>query len=122
MKRRAGLMAFYSGMVLMICSEAALATFRVAPEVPVERLLKNVAAYVKKNPKDPQGYYLLGRINALAFDRKVRKLRAMEKPLRGTAKLPWLDPWQGKLKHHLVDSIKNYRQALRAKPTALLAD
>ena len=56
MKRGAGLIAFYSGIVLMIW------------------------------------------INALAFDRKARKVRAREKPLRGTAKLPWLDPWQGKLK------------------------
>ncbi len=80
------------------------------------------------------GIVLMIWINALAFDRKARKVRAREKPLRGTAKLPWLDPWQGKreppekpltekqLKHHLVDSIKNYRQALRAKPTALSAD
>ena len=120
-------MAFYSGMVLMICSEAALATFIQAPEVPVERLLRNVRAYVKEKPKDPQGYYLLGRINALAFDRKARKVRAMEKPRRGAGKLPWLDPWQGnrkppekpltqkQLKQHLVDSIKNYRQAIELK-------
>lgn len=94
-----------------------------APEIPVERLLKNTAAYVQENPTDPQGYYLLGRINALAFVLKSDKLRAFER--RGRP-LPHLDPWQGRpaaktplkpeqLQKHVVDSIANFRKAIALK-------
>ena len=127
MKPRVSLDMFCAAIMLMMCSEHTFAMFAVAPEVPVERLLKNVTAYVQENPKNPQGYYLLGRINALAFDRKARKVRAQEKPRTGAGKLPWLDPWQGKpkpdekpltekqLQKHLIDSIKNYHKAIKLK-------
>jgi hypothetical protein len=41
----------------------------IGQPVPIPRLLDNVGKYVAKNPKDPQGYYTLGRIHSLAFAR-----------------------------------------------------
>ncbi len=124
MKQMPRLPAFCLIVVMMVCASSASAMFGRAPEVPVERLLKNVSAYVKDNPREPQGYYLLGRINALAFDRNARKLRALEKPRRGKGKLPYLDPWQGRakpgekaltaeqLQKHLTDAVSNYHKAI----------
>jgi len=111
-------------LVLLFCARVGSAMFMRAPEVPVERLLKNTAAYVKENPNDPQGYYLLGRINALAFVLKSDKLRVFQ---RQGKQLPYLDPWQGRptpgtplkaerLKKHVVDSITNFRKAIALKP------
>ncbi len=127
MKQTPRLPAFCLMVVMMVCASSASGRFARAPEVPVERLLKNVAAYVKDNPKDPQGYYLLGRINALAFDRKARKLWAWEKPRPGKSKLPRLDYWQGRAKpgekaltaeemqKHLTDAVSNYHKAIELK-------
>jgi hypothetical protein len=36
-------------------------------DMPVSRLLKNVREYIVAHPKDPHGYYTLGRINSAAF-------------------------------------------------------
>jgi len=126
MKRGMQLSACCLAAVVLLVGRAA-GKFARAPEVPVDRLLKNVGAYVKENPKDAQGYYLLGRINALAFDRKTRKLRAWDKRGPGGGKLPSLDRWQNPpgrgqaalteadLKKHLIESIVNYRKAIELK-------
>jgi hypothetical protein len=39
---------------------SAWGKFAMPAEVPVERLIKNVGAYVKEHPKDAMGYYTLG--------------------------------------------------------------
>lgn len=109
--------------VVASSASAASAMFGGAPEIPVERLLANTAAYVKEKPEDPQGYYLLGRINALAFALKSDKLRALQ---RKSKPLVWLDPWQGRpsqpsaltpeqLQKHVVDSVSNFRKAIALK-------
>jgi hypothetical protein len=36
-------------------------------QVPVDRVTKNVEAWIKDKPKDPQAYYVLGRIHAMAY-------------------------------------------------------
>jgi hypothetical protein len=112
--------------VLLLACSAASAKFVQAPEVPVQRLIKNVGAYVQENPKDPQGYYLLGRINALAFDRRCRTVRAFERPGRA---LPGLDPFQGvreapekpltkdELGGFCRDAVANLEKAIQLKPT-----
>jgi len=127
-KNRARWLPLCTAAVLAACALPAYGEFALAPEVPVERLLKNVAAYVKENPRDPQGYYLLGRINALAFDRRTRTLRAREEPKPTRPTLPGLDPYQGRsktgqktlteaeLRKHLIDAISNYRRAIALKP------
>jgi hypothetical protein len=36
-------------------------------DAPIDRLLSNADSYVKENPNDANGYYILGRIHYLAF-------------------------------------------------------
>jgi hypothetical protein len=50
--------------------------------VPVERLLRNVSAYVKTHPKDAEGHFLLGRLHASAFLFDLKK----ELPVAATEK------------------------------------
>jgi hypothetical protein len=42
-------------------------------DVPIPRLLANVSEYVKQNPRDPNGYYTLGRIHYFAFAAPTRQ-------------------------------------------------
>lgn len=110
--------------LIAIGASTAFGRFMRAPEVPVERLLRNTAAYVKEKSDDPQGYYLLGRVNALAFVHKSTTLRAFE---RKGQPLPNLDPYQGRgrgearpptpeqLCKHVVDSVANFRKAIAMK-------
>jgi hypothetical protein len=55
-------------IMLALCSSQALAKFAMPGEVPVERLIKNVGAYVKEHPKEAQGYYTLGRVHRRQAD------------------------------------------------------
>ena len=129
MRRADRLAAVSLSAIVLIWAAHAAGMFARAPEVPVERLLKNVTAYVKENPKDPHGYYLLGRINALAFTRKARRLRAWEDARSSGGPLPRLDPWQGpaepagekaltkeQLEKRLFDSVENYHKAIELDP------
>jgi len=50
--------------------EWAQAKFRMPTFAPVDRLIQNASAYVKENPNDANGYYVLGRIHYLAFVNK----------------------------------------------------
>ncbi|MES2465586.1 MAG: hypothetical protein V4671_33900 [Armatimonadota bacterium] len=42
-------------------------------DAPIPRLLQNVSTYVKRNPRDPNGYYTLGRIHYYAFAAPARQ-------------------------------------------------
>ncbi len=61
--------------VLLLAAASLLATasmvawgkFAMPVNAPVERLVSNMAAYVKAHPRDANGYYTLGRIHYLAF-------------------------------------------------------
>jgi hypothetical protein len=39
----------------------------MSQDVPVARLVKNVSQYIKKHPKDAEGYYTLARVHSIAF-------------------------------------------------------
>ena len=109
-------------LVVLMSGAPAAAKFARGQDTPVDRLLKNVAAYVKEKPDDPKGYYLLGRINALAFALKTDKLRVFG---RGNPPLPKLDPSQSRpqgeglepkqIEKHLTDAIANFRKAIKLK-------
>jgi hypothetical protein len=103
--------------------------FAFPPDVPVERLLKNVGAYVKEHPDDPQGYYTLARVHNLAFTLKSDRLRVIEgrglpavgdmfntsrAPAPGAA--PTTGPSEDVLRDHLDRSVENYRKAIAMRP------
>jgi hypothetical protein len=100
-------------------------------DVPVERLLGNAAAYIKQHPQDAQGYYVLGRLNSLAYARETDTLKVDEGDKKG---LPGFLPWESilvrrekrgapseKARKHLLESITNYRRATELAPDRPMA-
>lgn len=100
--------------------------------VPIKQLIDNLSIYVKENPEDAHGYYLLGRAHSLAFakhslvemyvyedDSKTRK-----------RKLPlFKSHYHIKINdnviseeqiEHLLNSIKNYYYATKYNPNKAL--
>ncbi len=57
--------------VLICCCSKAGARFAAPTYAPVDRLLRNAAAFVRENPENPYGYYTLARIHYLAFADKA---------------------------------------------------
>jgi len=97
------------------------AKFRMPEEVPVDRLITNVTAYVKEHPKEALAYYTLGRLNYLALSLKSKTVRAYEKGDATT--LPGVPnffqqggkeaPTEAELKTHLASAAENFQKALQ---------
>jgi hypothetical protein len=100
-------------------------------EVPVERLLSNTNQYIQKNPRDAQGYYVLGRIHSLAFAKDSKTIEVnqrKEQPLTGF--LPWESiivrraqegPLSTMARDHLLESVRNYLRATELAPEQPMA-
>jgi hypothetical protein len=58
---------------LFICG-IVKAHFSIPNLAPVGRIIPNAEAYVKENPKDAHGYYVLARIHYLAFVNKATQV------------------------------------------------
>ncbi|MDX1564380.1 MAG: hypothetical protein R3236_03190 [Phycisphaeraceae bacterium] len=55
-------------VLLVLCvADPADAIFMPPQATPVDRLVKNITAFAKENPKDANAHYLLGRVHALAL-------------------------------------------------------
>ncbi|MCY2950828.1 MAG: hypothetical protein NTU53_02495 [Planctomycetota bacterium] len=116
---RVGVAAAALAMIVLLPS-AASGKFAVPAEVPVERLIRNIGAYIQEHPDDAMGYYTLGRVHNLAFSLKQQNLRAREQDEklpaipdmfnRIPAAAPRLD--EKALRQHLLASIENYNRAL----------
>ncbi|MBI4584848.1 MAG: hypothetical protein HY717_12605 [Planctomycetes bacterium] len=104
--------------------------------VPVERLVKNMESYIKENPDDPQGFYVLGRVHGLAFTLKRRALatwphetiqsfiadedfqkQAAPSPEAGKKEVPLTG---AELLDHLSAAVKNFSTAIRLDPKPAL--
>ena len=48
-------------------AQALFGSWFWARNVPIRRLIRNVTAYVQLHPRDPDGYYALGRLHYAAF-------------------------------------------------------
>ncbi|MHC5038598.1 MAG: hypothetical protein ACYTHM_14900 [Planctomycetota bacterium] len=104
--------------------------------VPLDRLLANLTAYIKENPKDAGGYYVLGRVHsmAFAFQQKTYRLNPARKTAEGKTGVPGFPPWstilvkrKGKawkftpeVKAHLLNAIQNYRKSTALAPKKAL--
>jgi hypothetical protein len=68
-------------VVILSCIQCNIvkAMFAIPSEVPVDRLVANATAYIEENPKDVNGYYVLGRIHYLAFSNKTVRISAEDK-------------------------------------------
>ena len=62
---------------------------------PVARLLKNVSEYVKRNPRDPGGYYTLGRVHYYTFAAPAQQTMPVTRfsPDDSNASLPGAAPF-----------------------------
>jgi hypothetical protein len=95
--------------------------------LPVERLEKNVNAYIRNNPASGWGYYVLGRMQSMVFARaaKTLALNAARPGPDGKPGTPGFPPWNSvqekptgkgwkfdaRSRRYLALSILNYRKA-----------
>ena len=115
-----GLRWAFALLLMVSFVSVSWAMWAMAPPVPLERLLKNVTTYIKKHPKDAQGYYVLGRLHSLAFAKGTRKLKMYDE---GVTKLPAFPSYESiitpreakkltpEAPAHLLASIRNYQRA-----------
>jgi hypothetical protein len=61
-------------LLLFVYCDITLAHFAVPIPFPADRLIDNMNSYIKENPKDAHGYYILGRIHYLAFINKTAQV------------------------------------------------
>jgi hypothetical protein len=108
------------------------ARFASPQATPVDRLAKNIAAYVRENPNSADAYYLLGRIHGLAFrynrgvvgtygrDQNTDLPRIARDHLQDWLRIPSGDktpPLNDKERtKHLAESITNYAKAIQLDP------
>jgi len=114
--------------LLVLASCPALAEWAIKPsDVPVERLLENTREVLRKQPTDPQGYYVLGRLHSMAFALGKEELRVATAPSPRERALPTFLPYESVVAkrtggdpkvlstaqlRHLEGSISNYRRAV----------
>ncbi len=89
----------------------------ISPEIPIDRLLKNLNVYVQSHPKEAEAHYLLGRLHASAYllgvNSKVPTVTPRPRPVllhRG----PSLRKQEkgGGDAYHLKQSIAEYQKAI----------
>lgn len=109
-------------LVVGLCAPA-FGRFARPKDVPVDRLVKNVSAFIAEHPKDPMGHYTLGRVHYLAFHLKAESLRGTE----AEGRLPTIgdmfnsEPANAKLAEkqladHLVKSVESFNAAIGMDP------
>lgn len=123
-----------SVVVLLIVLAISVPTFAIwmqPASVPIDRLLRNINAYIAKNPKDAKGYYVRGRLHSLAYATGTRKLAMYE---TDAGKLPEFPSYEsifakrsGKFqlttaaRQHLLESIRDYQRATELNPKNAMA-
>ena len=118
---------------LLLVPSNTHARFAVRPKlVPVARLSANVEAELKKNPKNAQTHYVLGRLHSMAFAGRTSTVEIIE-PFRKQPKpnpLPAFAPYRSilvrtpkksgtlKLEHllNLEASLRHYAMAIKLDP------
>jgi hypothetical protein len=111
-------------LLTLIAGSSASAKWMAGTQMPVSRLLKNVAEYVQKHPKDANGYYTLARIQSAAFAVKAEALSLYPEP-----DLPFFGPSSPRINTPrsgatvsdaeaaiYADSLHNYRRSVELNP------
>ena len=114
-----------AALLSVVIAGPASALFAPSPSVPTDRLITNINAYLKENPKDAQAHYTLARVHYLAFVNRLDHVRSNDP---GSAeKLPRLtDPRQyGKAEGEAIDeekAIEHARSAIESFKKAIELD
>lgn len=105
--------ACLTGMALSTISTISTAKFaNIWQPIPIERLIQNTLKYIDAHPKDPQGYYTLGRLHSLAWAR-AESARATQ----DAASLPSFSPFEpefGAVNGNTPPADKNAAEHFRA--------
>jgi hypothetical protein len=108
---------------LVVCGKfVAWGKFAMPTNAPVERLVSNMADYVKAHPRDANGYYTLGRIHYLAFtlnsteipDPELQTSRYPGRPA-GQPRDPGEIP-EAQRATHLKEAVRLLQRALELDP------
>ncbi len=111
------------------------ASWVMPSDAPVDRLVKNAQAWVDENPKDPRGYFVLGRIHSYAYELNTNHLRAKFSDEEAGQKLPniitnpdiQIGPrpeekekrlTEEERRKHLTESITHFRKAAEFHKTS----
>lgn len=133
---RVWIRALFSALIVSSVSPFNFGKWAPLPpgvEVPVERLLNNVGAYIRQHPQDAQGYYALGRLHSLAYAEQtstgIRNSASQQKPPFLIQELPEFvgdksilvvhreqGPLSDKARNHLLESVRSYRRAVELAP------
>ncbi|MCE9553655.1 MAG: hypothetical protein K8T91_09830 [Planctomycetes bacterium] len=115
---------FVSALLLPKSAEALWA--KSTDDVPIQTILESMQRHIQDNPKDWQGYYVLGRVHSMAFASGGDKVE-----VSGRQDLPEFAPYQtvrepradrdkplsSERLIHLESSLTNYAKAVElAKP------
>ena len=119
------------GMPFLISLDAAATWMSPDEEVPAQRLIDNIKAYLEKNPDDADALFTLGRVYSFVYATGTDKFEVYknfepywEPALYGTRNPGTEKPGPGdamddRLKL-LVESIRSYRAAIEKKPDDLV--
>jgi hypothetical protein len=108
---------------MIVLTTQGFAKFGGNPEIPVDRLIANTAAYIKEHPDDAMGPYTLARIHYLALATRASSILGYN---QGDALLPSVNgptavispgrqsAWtEDQLRDHLRQAVENYQKALK---------
>jgi len=116
------------------------AMFALPQQTPVDRLIKNIGAYIQEHPKDAQAYYTLARVHYLAYVLKAEAVgtfgqgedaNAMPSVASdmfqrmGRGRGPDEEPDRPKvpadvLKQHVTEAVANFQKAIEREPKRAL--
>lgn len=112
-----------------LCLSAASGKFMGPQDVPVDRLVQNAGAYLKKHPRDPEAVYILARIHYLAFHLASGNVPAMPRHEADAPPAPapdWMLAWfrspvekhldDAEMAAHAASAIQGFREALKLAP------
>lgn len=114
----------------LLAMPSATARWMGPTQIPVARLLKNVRTYISAHPKDPHGFYTLGRINSAAFAAGTENIAAYNHnvlpslPTHPRLSPPPRDrtkPLSPQALTYVSEAVGNYRKATDLDPTDGLA-
>jgi hypothetical protein len=112
----------------LLAAPAAAIFIRAGEPVPLERLFSNVSEHVRRNPKDAQGHYTLGRLHSLAFVKSAASIHVISEPgklprfppYESVKVQPGKDPRPAEALKHLTSSIRSYTTATTLEPKSSL--
>lgn len=115
-------------LTIVLCCVRLTAMWLMMPPVPMDRLILYTESVIRKNPNDAEGYYMLGRLQSLAFAMHTEAGAVLndDKPPMLTDRTPerkigrTTGPLEATGIDHANRSLTNYRRAIELAPDSPL--